>query len=114
MTIERVHYVGGFARARWFTARDFLSETASADAIAAAEIELLAELNKDEVRALVMERLRRGEGWSMIALDPEGCDLRRGNTLARLEFPRPAHDPEQARAMLVEMSAELKGEQHNA
>ncbi len=43
---------------------------------------------------------RRGEGWVMTAIDPDGCDLRRGNTLARLDFPRMAENAEDLQTAL--------------
>lgn len=108
MNIERAHYVGGFGRARWIESRDFAWDAVSAAAIAAAEPEIIQDSNAANAATLCARRLlRRSEdGWIIIALDPEGCDLRRGNAIARLEFPRPAFSPEGVREALRELAEE--------
>jgi hypothetical protein len=104
MTVERVHYVGGFSVARWIEGRDFTCT--SATAIAAAEPAVIADINADGAATLYARRiLGQGEdGWIMIGVDPEGCDLRRGHTLARLDFPRPVYDPEGLREILMDLA----------
>jgi hypothetical protein len=112
MTVERVHYVGGFGVSRWIEGRDFTCNAASATAIAAAEPAVIADVNAAGTATLYARRFlgRRGDGWIMIALDPEGCDLHRGSTLARLDFPRPVYDPEGLREVLLELAKEPKGD----
>ena len=106
MTIECVHYVGGFGQARWIEASDFAWDAGSAAAIAAVERQVIEESNAGDVTTLCARQLlrRREDGWIMIAVDPEGCDLRRGNAIARLEFPRPAHNPDDVREALTELA----------
>ena len=112
MAIERVHYVGGFGKACWIEGDDIRADLASAAAIAAAEPEILRESNATGIATLCARRLvRRSEdGWVMIALDLEGCDLRRGHTVARLDFPHPASGPDDVREMLNRSGAGLEGE----
>lgn len=112
MTIERAYHVGGFGKACWIEGDDIRADLASAAAIAAAEAEILREINADDTATRCARRLLRWhqDGWVMIAVDPEGCDLRRGHTIARLEFPYPASDPQDLREMLKETVAEPEGE----
>ena len=51
---------------------------------------------------------RRGGGWTMAAVDPEGCDLRRGNGFARLDFAHPAADPRSLVKMLIALAAQAR------
>lgn len=46
---------------------------------------------------------RPGDGRRMIGSDPDGCDLRREDELARLGFDMIGHDGAAARAVLVAM-----------
>ena len=112
MTVERAHFVGGFARARWLTGSDIVLDGNTAEATAEAEPGILAHMNADHAEAvgLYANRLlgRRGEGWTMIAVDPEGCDLGRGSVLARLDFPRLAADPASVREILVALAARAR------
>lgn len=108
MTVERAHYVGGFGQARWIEGADFAWDAVSAAAIAAAETDIIQHRNAGNTGTLCARRLpRRGEnGWIVIACDPEGCDLRRGHAFARLEFSRPAQDPQGVREALKELGEE--------
>jgi len=112
MTVERAHFVGGFARARWLATGDILIDDKVLEGIAEAEPDILAHMNTDHAQAvgLYAARLlrRQGEGWTMVAVDPEGCDLRRGSTFARLDFPHIAPTPVAVREVLVEMAAQAR------
>lgn len=92
MTVERAHSVAGFGRAHWIEADALLTGAGAAEEIAAGEPRILELMNAgraDDVTLFANRLLdRRGDGWTMIALDPDGCDLRRKNTLARLDFPQ--------------------------
>jgi len=112
MNVERAHFVGGFARAAWLTAGDIVLDGKGTEAIAEAERDILAHMNADhaEVVGLYAARLlrRRGEGWTMVAVDPEGCDLRRGSAIARLDFPRIVSSLGALRKILVELAAQAR------
>jgi hypothetical protein len=111
VAVERGHLVAGFGRISWVE-RDELRFAADAAALAAAEAEIVEHMNQDhaEAVALYAERLlgRKGNGWCMTGIDPEGIDLRRrleaGGETARLEFARPVLTPAQARAALIELA----------
>jgi len=105
MAVERAHLVAGFGRVHWLSASDVLFEGANLDAWAAAEQELLAQMNAEDPNALARagaeaDGLSGGEDgpgdkapWRAVGVDPEGVDLRAGGRLARAPFPRPVAAP---------------------
>ena len=96
MAVERGHLVAGFGRIDWVDGRDFLFGL-DARPLASAEPEILKHMNADRAGAIAgyARRLlhRKGEGWRMIGIDPEGIDLRCGGETARLEFAAPVASP---------------------
>ncbi|MED5367565.1 MAG: DUF2470 domain-containing protein, partial [Pseudomonadota bacterium] len=43
-------------------------------------------------------------GWRMVGCDAEGCDLRAGARLKRIDFPAPVSDLEDLRATLIALA----------
>ena len=88
----RAHFVGGFGRAVWFEA-PFGLPPAVTGALAAAEAGIVAEINAGHAGLLDLlahaQCGETGEGWRMVAIDPDGCDLALGERFARLAFPAP-------------------------
>jgi len=109
MTVDRVHLVGGFARAQWLKAAEVLPPRDAAKAVAAAEEGILAHMNADHGEALDLyaNRLlhRKGTGWRAVGCDPWGLDLARGGHCARLPFPEMATDANDVRKRLVAFAA---------
>ena len=64
--------------------------------MAACEAGLVEHLNADhaDVVQLYARALlgRKGDGWRVIGVDPEGIDLQQGANHARLRFPTPVSD----------------------
>jgi putative heme iron utilization protein len=108
----RAHIVAGFGRIHWIDA--VALDVADAAPLAAAEAEIVAHMNQDHAAAvqLYATRLlgRAGDGWVMTGVDPEGADLRRGGEVARLPFPAPVRDAEGARAALVRLVRQARGQ----
>jgi len=108
MTIQRVHFVGGFAKAVWFKAPDILPDAKAAQAVAKAEKGVLAHMNEDHGDAIdhYANGLlgRRGRGWRMTGIDPDGADLRLGGRTARLEFDNPVESRPAIREELVRLA----------
>lgn len=109
MVVERAHYVAGFGRAHWMDADTLLAGADAAESIAASEPRLLERMNAERggIPTLLANRLldRRGDGWTVEAIDPDGCDLRRKNAFARLDFPHAVEkldDIEATLAVLVD------------
>lgn len=108
MTVDRIHFVGGFAKAVWFKAPDILSDAKTAAAVAKAEEGVLEHMNGDHPDAVdhYANALlgRSGKGWKMTGIDPDGADLRRGGRVARLEFETPVTGRAQIRDELVRLA----------
>jgi heme iron utilization protein len=111
VAVERGHLVAGFGRIEWIADVDLLF-SGETGALASAEAEIVAEMNRDHAAAIdrcARNLLGREEsGWRMTGLDPEGLDLRRGGDTLRLDFPAPAPTAEAARAALAELAAEAR------
>jgi putative heme iron utilization protein len=110
IAVERAHLVAGFGRIHWIAAADLLPP--GIDALAAAEPETLSRLNGTEAGAIALcARVLlglEGDDWRVTGIDPEGADLRRGGTVARLPFPEPAADAAAALAAITGFAAEAK------
>jgi putative heme iron utilization protein len=112
LRIEDVHFNGGFGRAAPLSCSDVLASHVGEATLAEAEGQLLAEVN-----ALGEARLARLAGhkgslrnlgpgrWRAIGLDADGLDLAAGGRAARVQFTRPADDPDAWRARLNELVA---------
>jgi putative heme iron utilization protein len=107
VVVERGHLVAGFGRIDWINGGDFLF-TFDADALAAAEFEILRHMNEDHSAAIADYAHgllgRSGTNWRMTGIDPEGIDLRCDGETARLDFTRPVVTAGAARAALVQLA----------
>lgn len=107
-TITRAHLIGGFAKAYWLDAREFMPRLPAGYALEAAEPGILAHMNDDHRDAIdhYARTLagRAGDGWRMSGIDLEGIDLRRSGETARVGFDAPVHDAASARAALVALA----------
>lgn len=112
MTVDRVHLVGGFARAQWLKADEIAAPKRAVQAVAKAEAGVIDHMNADHADALDLyaNRLlgRKGTGWRAVACDPWGLDLMRNETPARLEFADMAADAGDLRARLVALAARAR------
>jgi heme oxygenase (biliverdin-IX-beta and delta-forming) len=98
--IARAHLVAGFGRIHWVEARDLLvTPDGSFDREEAAT---LAAVNADPkvVNAAAQSLGLAGEGWRVTGIDPDGLDLRRSGSVARLPFSCPSLSAEAVRAAL--------------
>jgi hypothetical protein len=112
LTMTRAHLIAGFGRIHWLDGEQLL--IAPSPALAAAEADIVAHMNEDHQVAvqLYANRLlgRRGEGWRMTGIDPEGIDLRQGGETARLVFDRAIADAAGARAELIRLAERARAE----
>jgi len=102
MHVEKVHFVGGFGRAKWFKGTDYSS---SAPNLVRVQTEILDGLNVEksaDICALAAHAMGRpvsrsagrvGRGWQAIGLDADGLCLRneKGASL-RVDFVSAAQD----------------------
>lgn len=113
MTVERAHFVGGFARAVWIDdGPSLLTPPDLAAALAEAEVSIITHMNEDHAKA-VGDYARRlcglsGEGWRLAALDADGCDLVLDEQTARLPFDPPLQQASDARGTLVELARKAR------
>jgi putative heme iron utilization protein len=111
VAIGRGHLVAGFGRISWVEPAE-LRFSGDAQALAAAEPDILAHMNTDHADAVQLYAAgllgRAGAGWRMTGIDPEGIDLRRSGEdrfeTARLDFPDLVLDPQAARRALVALA----------
>lgn len=114
MAVEGGHWVGGFAQARRLEAKLLLADSASAQTLAEAEASVLEHMNADHVQAIALWAHQllglRGDGWRLLAVDPEGCNLGRGEgPFTRLAFSRPATDAISLRAIMMALTDTARG-----
>lgn len=112
MSIERAHYVGGFAKAVWFRGRELLTPQQLAAEITDAEPEILEHMNTDHGEAidLYAQHLlkRRGSGWQLTGVDAGGVDLVNTGRHARLHFEHPLESAGEIRKKLVALAAKAR------
>jgi heme oxygenase (biliverdin-IX-beta and delta-forming) len=108
MTLARAHLVAGFGRIHWIDASAVIDLQNNLGWLGGAEPGILDHMNHDHGATidLCAERLLglSGTGWQVTGIDREGADLRRGGTVARLDFPVPADDLDAVRQSFVALA----------
>jgi putative heme iron utilization protein len=114
MTVERAHYVGGFARAIWFEAKHILTPSKVAKEISEMEAGVVAHMNSDHldaIQACASSLAGRKPGdWKMIGCDSDGVDLRADGRFARVEFHNTVIDSKTCRETLIKMAEEARSQ----
>jgi heme oxygenase (biliverdin-IX-beta and delta-forming) len=84
ISVTRAHLVAGFGRIHWMEARELV--VTPDGSFAEMEAATLAAINADPkmVNAAVEALGLAGDGWRVTGIDPEGLDLRRAGSIARL------------------------------
>jgi putative heme iron utilization protein len=112
LDVERVHMVAGFGAIHWIEKAAYAVDMAFANNLKAAEPDIVCHMNEDHADALQLYATsllgQAGAGWIMTGIDPEGCDLRCGGTVARLVFDTPVGTTEEARATLVALAGKAR------
>lgn len=107
MRVERAHLIGGFAKAFWFEAPDFVPLLPPGYALETAEPGILEHMNGDHQDAIDAYAAalagRGGRGWRMTGIDRDGIDLRRAGETARVAFDAPVDDAAAAREALIRL-----------
>ncbi|WP_413204223.1 HugZ family protein [Rhodospirillum sp. A1_3_36] len=119
VTPERVHYVGGFAKAVWID-DGALAPAGGAELMRVAEEGILSHMNADHADALALmakvhlreiETAGNGaESWRMTACDTDGFDIRLRDRVRRLAFPKVVHSAGEAREALVALTQSARGQ----
>jgi putative heme iron utilization protein len=104
--VTRAHLVAGFGRIDWIDRQNLLFSGDITGFTGDSETKFLADLNDNhpQIMRFLAENLGLdGDGWRMTGCDPEGCDLRREEDVARIGFPSPVFTHNAAREALSQM-----------
>jgi len=106
------HLVAGFGRIVDLKAPDLLTDLAGAEALVAAEPEVIAHMNADHAEACrlyAMKLLGAADGdWRCVGCDPEGLDLQNERIALRLTFPQRVTSPGVLRAVLKALAEQAR------
>jgi putative heme iron utilization protein len=106
--ITGIHLVAGFGRIVDLAPSDVLLDLAGAEALIAAEPEVVSHMNADHalsVRLYATKLLGAPDGdWRCVGCDPEGLDLQNGRTALRLPFPQRIDGPGVLRQVLRQLA----------
>jgi putative heme iron utilization protein len=112
VTLKGAHLVAGFGRIVDLKPQDFLTETADAADLVAAEPEIVAHMNSDHadaVRLYATKLLGAADGeWRCVGCDPEGLELQLERTALRLPFPQRVRARGELRHLLKQMAEEAQ------
>jgi putative heme iron utilization protein len=111
-TVAGGHLVAGFGRIVDLTAEEILTDVGQAGDLIAAEESAVAHMNDDHAQALALYATRFGgfpDGdWTMTGVDPDGIDLRSGETRARVDFAEPVTTGADLRRVLADMARKAR------
>ena len=96
------YYIGGFASAHRLREDDFTVDSDAMAAVAAAEARIIAHMNTDHAESIA--HMAGGDGWQMVAVDTDGCDLAQGELVQRIHWSGPVADAAGVRAELVRLA----------
>ena len=106
--IERGHLVGGFGDVHTINGDELKLDCTDCVDLIDHERDVVDHMNADHADTLDLYADvllgQIGTGWHMTGCDPEGCNLFRDETIARLAFPDIAHNPDEARKALVALA----------
>ena len=112
LTVEKIHYVGGFARSLWISKKNAVLPKSAWQNIAVSEECILSHMNAEHQEAMRLYGTKllkkRGRHWSLIGVDPEGLDLLCGETVHRLPFDSSVTDADQCRRMLIRLAKQAR------
>jgi putative heme iron utilization protein len=110
--LKGAHLVAGFGRIVDLSAADVLTELAGAEALLAAEPEVIEHMNADHAetcRLFATRLLNAPDGeWRCVGCDPDGLDLQKEHTGLRLPFPQRVTQPGVLRAVLKRLAEQAR------
>ncbi len=90
--IEKAHYVGGFGRAIWMDAGQYLGDSAAFLSFLKKQEEMVQLLNRDfpTFAAICATKLLklRGKNWQVLRVDTDGIDLKLASKVVRYPFEK--------------------------
>jgi putative heme iron utilization protein len=106
--LKGAHLVAGFGRIVDLKPADLLTDLVGAEALLAAEPEVIEHMNADHAetcRLYATRLLGAPDGdWHCVGCDPDGLDLQSERTGLRLPFPQRVTQPGVLRAVLKQMA----------
>jgi hypothetical protein len=106
--LRGAHLVAGFGRIVDLAPADLLIDLSGAEALMAAEPEVVAHMNQDHAetcRLYATKLLGAADGdWRCVGCDPDGLDLQSGRTGLRLPFPQRVAQPGVLRQVLKQLA----------
>jgi heme oxygenase (biliverdin-IX-beta and delta-forming) len=112
VTLTGAHLVAGFGRIVDLKPAELLTDLAGAEALLAAEPEVIAHMNADHgdtCRLYATKLLGAPEGdWRCVGCDPDGLDLQWQRTGLRLSFPQRVAQPGVLRAVLKQLADQAR------
>ncbi len=112
LVVERMHWVGGFGRARWLVAKPACDETlARAFDTALPSLRDAIDRHHGAMLARIVRRRFKTdeEDWHLSAVDPDGCDVVAGDKALRLSFAGPLASPDRLIAALGGLARHIEG-----
>src|SRR5476649_2434276 len=110
--LKGAHLVAGFGRIVDLKPDQLLTDLAGAEALIAAEPEVIEHMNQDHAdtcRLYATRLLGAPEGaWRCVGCDPEGLDLQWERTGLRLPFPQRISEPGALRGALKELAQKAR------
>jgi putative heme iron utilization protein len=112
MKLAGAHLVAGFGRIVDLKPAELLTDLAGAEALAAAEPEVIEHMNADHAdacRLYATRLLGAPDGdWRCVGCDPDGLDLQSGRIGLRVPFPQRVNQPGVLRAVLKQMAEKAR------
>jgi putative heme iron utilization protein len=112
INLAGAHLVAGFGRIVDLAPADLLTDLVGADALLAAEPEVIEHMNADHAetcRLYATRLLGAPDGaWRCVGCDPEGLDLQSGRAGLRLPFPQRVTQPGVLRAVLRQIADQAR------
>ncbi len=110
--LKGAHLVAGFGRIVDLTPPDLLTDLTGAEALVAAEPEVIEHMNADHAdtcRLYATKLMGAADGdWRCVGCDPDGLDLQWQRTGLRLPFPQRVTQPGVLRAVLKQMADQAR------
>jgi heme iron utilization protein len=112
IAIKGAHLVAGFGRIVDLTRADITTDLTGAEALVAAEAEVVAHMNEDHAEATRLYATKllgaRDGDWRCVGCDPEGLELQLQRTALRLPFPQRMTGPGPLRQILKELAQQAR------